>query len=545
MLAQIDDDPLGYPQSEGALGIFSVFSVEEPDPQNLEAPLDPKPYQKSCESGQAEEEPTPKDVSPNLTLRPSVAAQNPGSGRAEVRPVAPPPPTVSLASPEDGSLGFHTPAEDVFQNGPSPLEVPHQGASRPSQDYGRREDISYSGIVRQSVAGTPQAERWSAEGRPPPTHLDLLQIPGSEKRLIHHWVTFTSRKLVLIDEPNNPCRSLMLPMALRGLTSSVTSSNADIATFHAICACAAFNLYELSGRTRKEDHVLALHHEEEGIRHLSHNLTQVDQHRDQSFAMAIMACITIEAISGHTRRWRMHVDGGIAYLGKLRSRDISSDFQSHIVCMAILCGCEVPREQMRSFLEKMGDNAQLSFPYYGATTSFLRNMDYMNTLIANEVLPEPRDLDAFELQLYLNFPAARTDSSLPKKHALMLHHMAQAFYYASLVFFQRSVRRAPVETVQTIVEQGVRQLEAIEEVGEGEAGSIMMWPAIVIASECGTSALQARVLSWFHVRQKLGFRNLVVLKNMVKELWQRRENGGMQTSWQDIITEDQFDVFRL
>lgn len=46
---------------------------------------------------------------------------------------------------------------------------------------------------------------------PPPRHLDVLQMPASQKKLIHHWVMFTSRKLVLLDEPHNPSKHISIP----------------------------------------------------------------------------------------------------------------------------------------------------------------------------------------------------------------------------------------------------------------------------------------------------------------------------------------------
>ncbi|PKS10111.1 hypothetical protein jhhlp_001861 [Lomentospora prolificans] len=540
MLARIDDDPAGNCRSEN--GIFSVFPCRSRSPSSGPGTPFNAPSQSSISA--ADRSGPHGSLLPYTSLSPSPRPpiiERPSNESLETYADASHP-GVSLPSPADDSLNFHTPAEDHAFQIATPSD-PAPGQNRLPTKGPTTSRASYPASAQPQSAGEtlPVPVSWTARPRPP-THLDLLRMPGSEKRLIHHWVTFTSGKLVLLDEPHNPCRSLMLPMALRGLTSSSATSNADIATFHAICACAAFNLYELGGRTCEQDHVLALHHEEGAIRYLRNNLAQVDQHRDQSFAMAIMACITIEAISGHTRRWRMHVSGGIAYLSKLHSRGISSDFQSHMVSMAILCGCEVPSE-LKSFLER-AEELELSFPYYGASSSFLRNIDRMNTLAACESLPAAHELDAFELQLYLGFPAAR-NAGLSKVHTLMLYHMAQAFYYATLVFFQRCVRRAAIETVQTIVERGVAQLEAIEEVAKGEAGSIMMWPALILAAECGTPELQARVLAWFRQKQKLGFRNLVVVRDMVKELWERREHGDVHVNWKDLVAEERFDVFRL
>lgn len=38
-----------------------------------------------------------------------------------------------------------------------------------------------------------------AAQQPTPRHLDSLAVPAEERRLIHHWVTYTSGKLVLLD----------------------------------------------------------------------------------------------------------------------------------------------------------------------------------------------------------------------------------------------------------------------------------------------------------------------------------------------------------
>lgn len=346
---------------------------------------------------------------------------------------------------------------------------------------------------------------------------------------------------------NSVVRTMMLPMALRGVMLDSNDSSADLATFHAICACAAYNLFELGGRSCEEDRALALKHDQQAIHHLRHNLAQADQHRDQSFAMAIMACITIEAISGKTQRWRAHVSGGLAYLSKLHSAGIDEDmfsaFQAHMVSMAILCGCDVPGG-LKTFLQGASD-LQLSFPYYGASSSFLRNQDRMNNLVSGIVQAEERELDAFDLQLYLDFPTEIRSDALPKMHSLILQHVAQAFYYAALVFFQSSVRRAPVSEVQTLVEQGLKQLEAIEDVSQGSAGHVMMWPALVLGAESGTLELQNRMKSWFRKKQRLGFRNVVVLEDLARSLWDRRAKGDSDARWENLIVEGGFDAFRL
>lgn len=396
----------------------------------------------------------------------------------------------------------------------------------------------------------------------PPRHLDALSMPSKQKRLIHHWITFTSRKIVLIDEAHNPCRTMMLPMALKGLVSQAESSNADVAIFHALCASAAYNLFELSGQSNEQDRVLALYHDNEAVHHLRHNLARADEHRDQSFAMAIMACIAVEAASGTTQRWRTHVSGGLAYLAQLQSQGLPeaalSAFRQHMVKMAILCGFSVP-DHLKAFLDDesgASDGLEFTFPYYGVSRSFLRAHDRINNLLMNspkERTPEQEEeLDAFELQLYLDFPGlppqALPSATTNPKNGIVIHHTSIAFYYAGLVFFQRGVRHAPVSAVQDLVELGLQELESIDQVGQGALGCLMLWPVLVLGAECDGSALQQRMRTWFQAQRRLGFRNLVVLEDLVATVWRTRADPGANrgdADWRQFIAKAQFDVFRL
>lgn len=435
----------------------------------------------------------------------------------------------------------------------------------------RREVDSASEVVVQPVGdfredSVPVAQTFLSPGGrdrdAPPRHLDALSMPSKQKRLIHHWITFTSRKLVLIDEPHNPCRTMMLPMALKGLISQAEGSNADVAIFHALCASAAYNLFELTGQNNEQDRVLALYHDNEAVHHLRHNLARADEHRDQSFAMAIMACIAVEAVSGTTQRWRTHVSGGLAYLATLQSQGVDevalSAFRQHMVKMAILCGFPVP-EHLKSFLDDesgASDGLEFTFPYYGVSRSFLRAHDRINGLLSASSTPtspaQEQELDAFELQLYLDFPGLPPPSLLAattnKIHDVVIHHTSKAFYYAGLVFFQRSVRHAPIDAVQDLVDLGVQELESIDRVGQGSLGCLMLWPVLVLGAECGAQDVQQRMRAWFQAQRRLGFRNLVVLEDLVSTVWRARANPGAKqkdTDWRRVIAQAQFDVFRL
>lgn len=354
----------------------------------------------------------------------------------------------------------------------------------------------------------------------------------------------------------------MLPMALKGLMSQAEGSNADVAIFHALCASAAYNLFELSGRSNEQDRVLALYHDNEAVLHLRYNLARTNEHRDQSFAMAIMACIAVEAVSGTTQRWRTHVSGGLAYLTQLQSQGLPevalSAFRQHMVKMAIMCGFSVPHN-LKAFLDDesgASDGLEFTFPYYGVSRSFLRAHDRINDLLTNpegsRTPEQEKELDAFELQLYLDFPVlsqqTAPSAAASPKNSVVIHHTSTAFYYAGLVFFQRGVRDAPVAAVQDLVELGLQELEAIDQVGQGTLGCLMLWPVLVLGAECGEPALQQRMRNWFQAQRKLGFRNLIVLEDLVATVWRARNVPGASEAdadWRGFIAQTQYDVFRL
>ncbi|KAF1362115.1 hypothetical protein EJ07DRAFT_163979 [Lizonia empirigonia] len=425
----------------------------------------------------------------------------------------------------------------------SPTKTAGHSGDDPRETGGQ----SVNGSRGNSVPVVQPLQDLGRQGQPSmPRHLDALSMPSKQKQLIHHWITFTSRKLVLIDEPHNPCRTMMLPMALKGLISGSEDSNADVAIFHAICAAAAYNLFELTGRTNEQDRVLALYHDNEAVHHLRHNLAQADKHRDQSFAMAIMACIAMEAVSGTTQRWRTHVSGGLAYLTKLQTQGLDETALSALPRPRRPKIFPVRRPPIPSGLE-------FTFPYYGVSRSFLRAHDHINTLLTRGSRAPEKDLDASELQLYLAFPGLAPHPAphalAPRIcHGLVVQHTCRAFYYANLVFFQRSVRRAPVGAVQELVELGVQELEAIDRVGEGELGCLMLWPVLVLGAECDVPAVCGRMKEWFRAQRRLGFRNLTVLEDLVGTVWEARARVGADENladWREVISQARFDVFRL
>ncbi|EEY23476.1 conserved hypothetical protein [Verticillium alfalfae VaMs.102] len=386
------------------------------------------------------------------------------------------------------------------------------------------------------------------EGCPPvpmTQHVDFLSMPQYQKSLIFHWATFTSGKLMLVDSPDNAFRTAMLPKALSGISGLSTESNVNKAIFHSICAGSAFNLFELSGGKNPTLESLALNHQRLQLEHLRFNLgRQDDPEVRQSLGSAIMASIIVEAISGARSRWKTHLSGGVSYLRHLQMHGgLSHDqyeFRDNILRMALLCHWEIPSEVMCLVDRPKLDDAN---NFSGTTSSFFTNITAMNRLQGPETTEH--EIDKFELQLYLSFPPAQSsrNASLDDEMAVE-EHAARAFYYASLVYFQRTVRKASTNTVRSLVSIGLRELELIDTLSRGRGGCIALWPVLVLGSEASTCELKSRVTTWFQAKEAYGISNVRVIHKLLKDLWSRRsQDAGIR--WQDLIAEENYDVFNL
>ncbi|KAB5549604.1 fungal-specific transcription factor domain-containing protein [Coniochaeta sp. 2T2.1] len=423
--------------------------------------------------------------------------------------------------------------------------------SLPRNESGQAESADQDLFVFGDIAVATHIERFlDRQQTPPPsiTHLDLFPIPSHQKRLIHHWVTYLSAKMLLTDGPENESRTLILPMALAGIMSSSRESNAEITIFHAVCACSAYNLFELSGGRAAGDQVLGLKHDQLALTHLRHCIGRHEDFNSRALTEAILICVTVDTISGAPQRWRIHMAGGIAYLKDLRARtrnvrNLSACIR-YLVCYAILCDWDLP-EDILDFLDTTEDTPN---PFHGASLQFFRNLAAMNRLLAARRFPSEEELDRLELCLLLDFP--QTDMAqrgIWDHRGFAEHHAAKAFYYASLVYFNRTVRRLPLETVHSLTESGVQALEAIETVGNAHLGCMTMWPALVIASEASSPDQQLRMSSWFITKRQLGLRSQQTFLEAMNTLWLKRAQSDepSEIRWKDIIEEERYDVFRL
>lgn len=388
-------------------------------------------------------------------------------------------------------------------------------------------------------------------------HLDLLPRPAEQRELIHHWTDFVCWHLVPVDRPDNPFRSVFTPMALAGLTSPSNQSNGQVALFHALCATSAFSRSQL---LNGDSHTLtlAMKHYHLAIMHLRHSLANLKGNLQADIQRgSILATITMfsamDMITGRSSEWRTHLQGGASWLatieGNVWDRDKSSSmvYQGYLA-IAALCNISLPATidvESEDFLDA---KHYVLDRFFGLTRPILKHIVMMNSLIkrisSTASNPSPEFLDELEIQLLAQTPEDLDLEGLdPLGQALTRHH-AYVFYYASLVYFQRTVRRRSPNEVQELVECAVGHLEDIEDLGGDAIGCTLVWPPFVVACECQSVDLQQRMLAWYMLKRRHGFMNLEMSKDIAKELWRRRSLAitDADIQWQDVLKDLKMDI---
>ncbi|KAJ5256036.1 hypothetical protein N7505_011187 [Penicillium chrysogenum] len=368
-----------------------------------------------------------------------------------------------------------------------------------------------------------------------------LVFPRPETELVHHWVVFLSGNMLLIDTPDNACRTVFLPLALKGLDASPTEPNIHLSIFHAICASSAFSLSHLRHDARY--HSIAVHHDQLALRHLRGSLQRASC-LDEPTLAAVLTCITAEAMSGRRSRWRAHVSGCLRLLENevhgdwIRSPTAAKLIQSYL-SLSSLCSLPVPGRLM-SLLNGPSHLHNYLERSHGVTTPLVQCLAQITSLVESRTPLSIEELDRLELQLYLNFPSL---SNPDAAGSIIVQHALNSFYYATIVYFRRSLRGAALYDVQDLIEKAIQELESVDALTRDKGGCPYNWASFVVAADCERPDLQDRMLAFFHRKSRHGIQSINVLCEIVQALWNRRAAAGphVDIQWQDIAREADFD----
>lgn len=369
-----------------------------------------------------------------------------------------------------------------------------------------------------------------------PTPIPMLDI-----ELVHHWTIFLSENMLLIDTADNPCRSILMPMALQGLDALDPEFSMHLAVFHAICAASAFSLFHLRNEPRY--YSLAIRHDQRALCQLRRNLQLGDGRLDEPTLAAVLTCITAEAMSGRRSRWRAHVAGVLGLLEKevyrswIQSPTVGRLLQT-CLSLSLLCSLKLPTRlvallrgppEMDSYLERS----------HGVTRVLVEFLAHIRDIEESKTMVSVEELDQLELRLYLSFPRLSwVETKTPDSE--VIQRAVNSFYYAIVIYFRRTLRHVSVAGVQDLVEKAVQNLEAAE--AQGRGGCAYNWASFVVAAECERPDLQGRMLDWFDRKRRHGIKNIDSLRELVNIVWERRASTGTNIHWQDLAVESDFDI---
>ncbi|RFU34176.1 hypothetical protein B7463_g2162, partial [Scytalidium lignicola] len=399
---------------------------------------------------------------------------------------------------------------------------------------------------------TPQIQR----------HIDLLPAPARQRELVHHWISFLAKNLQPVDTSANLFCDLILPMGISGLFASSKESNGRIALFHALCSTAAYSLLQLTGTNGVYDD-LALKHDQLAIIHLHHSISCDSEVQDEALPLAIVMHIVSSTVSGRASEWRSHILGAIKWLLNMSSSSrkpqklvspLVSPLVSQVILAAVVPGnVDLPMDIL-SFLNINAGDVDYIGPKSGLSRYMLHNLLEITRLRRAKAAPEPQELATLEGQIYLEDPKLRyldtIDSevdAIANELSTFKQHLADVFYYATLIYFKRALMKVPRSEVQDVVEKALRELEAMENTNHSScSGCISAWPCVVIATECEAPTQRERAIKWFRQKRRHGFNNMNVACTISMTVWQMRHLPGNENLyWQDMDLDPELDALLL
>ncbi|KIM93670.1 hypothetical protein OIDMADRAFT_137459, partial [Oidiodendron maius Zn] len=382
-----------------------------------------------------------------------------------------------------------------------------------------------------------------------PTSIEPLDDqPSPNKELIHHWVISLNSAMAPVARIDRPQHNMLMPLALAGMKCTFQESSAEIAVFHGICAASAFNLFLL----RNDDahyHRLAIRHRHLALCHLRNSIQGNNTANNESIWAAVLTFLFQEGIRGSAHEWRAHMRG-LDSLVRANSHMIRNSLVARGVYESWLCitilGNLHTEVDLQSMLTEVPPTLDYIGSVHGLTRPILEMVLEINSLASLKPSPSPIELDRLELLLYLHFPVTSPAEGIG--HRTLLQHYMFIYYYATIVHFQRFLRKKEPEAIQDVISTALGHLEAVETVGDKPKGCIWVWPCVVISSECATPELQGRMVSWYEQKRRHGFGNLQVACKLSSEVWRRRtEYVGSpgDVYWQDLINGMEYDVLPL
>ncbi|EWY83222.1 hypothetical protein FOYG_13066 [Fusarium oxysporum NRRL 32931] len=273
---------------------------------------------------------------------------------------------------------------------------------------------------------------------------------------------------------------------------------------------------------------------------------------DYTFILAAIAvCIRQVTMTGHPRNWRTHIQAALRIIVQAKLyQDLDPGSELHVVVLQCLClvvlsdvDTQYDHADMVSQLPTTEDYVS---KHHSVTKALVGIISQINTLSEQDAARDVALIDQLELRIYLQVsPTTQHNRFRSEKVNFINQHYTSVWHYATIIHFRRRIRHKPPEQLQDVVSEALLHLEAAEDVATDLDGSIVLWPCMVVASECYDEENKMRALNWFRRKDRYGFANVSLGGTICLKYWKWRDSNpfrALTTPWQDFVAGTQYDV---
>lgn len=355
--------------------------------------------------------------------------------------------------------------------------------------------------------------------------LSLLRIHPREQLLFHHYIDYVTSELSPPAGFVCSAYAAIVPsIAISGQVSTA-SQDAGIAVFHGVCGVAATNLSTICSDNSLY-RLEALHHERLALRHLRKSIESgTDAYL--VLAVAIMMLLLFEHLSGRAQEYRAHIQAGIRCL-VLSEQKISKNNTASVISEQFLLACAlgniIPDVSIESLRRNLTDGRPGNSE--GQAGMALEMLDIIISI--NECYAHHNEVGEEEVERLGERLKAHSPRELELSGEVSTNQRTGAFaFHGASIYYVRAVRRLSASHSDTIwaVEQGIRELEAMQPTGRELNNCVIAWATYIIGSECSLPNHKARFLTWCASDEAKELMDLTAITMVSQHTWKTREHS--------------------
>lgn len=381
----------------------------------------------------------------------------------------------------------------------------------------------------------------------------LLSASPDERSLFHYWVTYMSGIMAPAQLHDTPFRTIFIPLALAA-PSSPQDSTGSTALLHSIYAISAFNLAERSNTQKDSMIAHGTKHHGIALKYLRKSIMHSDESQREAILASMIVMLGMEVVKGSSTSWRTHLNGAQIWLQSLtQSNPIQSRniyqlchifFSMAAIATPKFTGNPIQKPPME-VPPWIAENKDLADSTFGASLPILKAIIRINALSNPTYIAKAQEIDDLEYFIYTNKPISQSTLDLSCDGSS--NSYALVFFYATVIHFERSLRKTPPKELQYWVRQCLDHLEAIRvfEMQRGLEVCGLLWPEFITACEADDENLRSRATLLLEKGKSQGIRNITLAADVAVEVWNRRDYGttDLNVTWQDTMADLGLDLF--